>query len=571
MTTRVSRFAPLALLSLAPLLTSRAARADEPDALLGYAADEPLVRIDNCPADPRHPHAMRCFSTRLVPRSYAEARKLGPFTAPPDAGAGVDASVDITACNGNASGGSGGGSPTGLGPPQYNKAYDIPGAALATGKIVAIVDACAETTVVADLAAYRAKFGLPALPECGGKDGVAPTPGGPPCFGVVSQRGDGNLPPPDDGWAGEIALDVDMVSVGCPECSILLVEADTPNSWDLAPAVDEAVALGAIAVSNSYGAIEDPNDPFGPGFSDGAFVKSYQHPGVLIAVASGDSSYDNEGWQPPYPGNLPAYLAPSFPSTVPEVLSVGGTDLKTATSTRGYAETVWSGSTSGCSTEFALPAYQSGIAMGSCAMRAGVDVTAPGSGVSTYLGGWHNGVGGTSCASPFVAGLLTHVGLAGAPNAFFYAHPAAFFDLVAGAGTNDPQGTCSDVMCTTGTGWDGPSGLGSPNAALLAELDAGVLGSPTDAGIDATLPNDGGSGASDGGGGALGADGSGGLGPSLDAGGNGGGGAGGGNGATGESKGCGCVTAGASPPPAAPGGALALFGAILAARRRRRG
>ncbi len=447
---------------------------------------------------------MRCLSTRLVPKSYAEVRKIGPFTAPPDAGEGVDASVDITACNGKASGGSGGGSATGLGPPQYIKAYNIPSAALATGKIVAIVDACAETKVVADLAAYRKQFGLPDLPECGGKDGVAPTPGGTACFGVVSQRGGGDLPPADDGWAGEIALDVDMVSLGCPECSILLVEADTPNSWDLAPAVDEAVALGASAVSNSYGSIEDPEDPYGAAFSDGAFVKSYQHPGVLIAVASGDSSYNNQNWQPPYPGGLPAYLAPGFPSTVPEVLSVGGSELKTATSTRGYTETVWPGSTSGCSTEFAKPAYQNGIAMGSCTMRADVDVTAPGSGVSTYLGGWENGVGGTSCASPFVAGLLTHVGLAGAPNAFFYAHPSAFFDLGAGAGTNDTKGSCSDVMCTAGTGWDGPSGLGSLNAALLAELDAGAFSGPTDAGPDATLARDGGSGSSDGGGGTLG-------------------------------------------------------------------
>ena len=565
-TTRFSRFAfaPLALL---PLLMPGQARADSSGVFFDEDTGEELVRVANCPANSHHAHGMRCLSSRLVTKSYAEAHKIGPFTAPPDAGAGVDASADITACNGNAGGGgTGGGSPKGLGPTQYNKAYNIPSGSLAPGKVVAIVDACAETTVVADLAAYRKAFGLPDLPQCGGKDGVAPTPGGTPCFGVVSQRGDGNLPPADDGWAGEIALDVDMVSIGCPECSILLVEADSPNSWDLGPAVDEAVTLGAAAVSNSYGSIEDPKDPYGTAFSDGPYVKSYQHPGVLIAVASGDSSYDNQNWQAPYPGNLPAYLAPGFPSTIPEVLSVGGTNLKTSTaSSRGYAETVWGGSTSGCSTEFAKPGYQNGIDAGSCAMRADVDVTAPGSGVSVYQGGWQNGVGGTSCASPFVAALLTHVGLAGQPNDFFYAHPEAFFDLGTGAGTNDTTGNCTDVMCNAGPGWDGPSGLGSPNAQLLAELaDGGVITPPADAGPDATVSNDGGS--SDGGG-TPAVDGSSGPNPLEDA-----GQGGNNNNGSGSSKGCGCVTAGASSSPAVPGGAgLVALGAVLARRRRKRG
>ncbi|HEY2510925.1 MAG TPA: MYXO-CTERM sorting domain-containing protein [Polyangiaceae bacterium] len=567
-TTRLSRFAfaPLALL---PLLLSGAARAGEPQVFFDQDTGEELVRVENCPASPHRLHGMRCLSSRLVPKSYAEARKIGPFTAPPDAGAGVDAGVDISTCNGNAGGGgSGGGTPKGLGPTQYNKAYKIPSGSLAAGKIVAIVDACAETTVVADLAAYRKQFGLPDLPECGGKDGVAPTSGGTACFGVVSQRGGGDLPLPDNGWASEIALDVDMVSVGCPECSILLVEADSPNSWDLGPAVDQAVTLGASAVSNSYGAIEDPNDPYGTAFSDRSYVKSYQHPGVLIAVASGDASYDNQNWQAPYPGGLPAYEAPGFPSTIPEVLSVGGTNLKTSTSgTRGYTETVWGGSTSGCSTEFAKPAYQNGIDTGGCAMRADVDVTAPGSGVSVYLGGWENGVGGTSCASPFVAALLTHVGLAAAPNDFFYAHPEAFFDLGTGAGTNDTSGSCTGVMCNAGPGWDGPSGLGSPNAQLLAELADGGVIAPVDAGPDATVANDGGSGGSNGG--ELGGgDGSAGPGPVQDS---GPGTGDNGNGGSGNSKGCGCVAAGASSSPAVPGGAaLVALGAMLAVRRRRR-
>jgi MYXO-CTERM domain-containing protein len=262
---------------------------------------------------------------------------------------------------------------------------------------------------------------------------------------------------------------------------------------------------------------------------------------------------------------------------VPEVLSVGGTTLKASTSaSRGYTESVWEGSTSGCSTEFAKPAYQDGLSMGSCTMRADVDVAAPGSGVSVYQGGWENGVGGTSCASPFVAGLLTHVGLAGAPNDFFYAHASAFFDVT--AGTNDSQSKCTGVMCNAGAGWDGPSGLGSPNAAALVDLDAG-LEFLTDAGSpDATLPTDGGAAASeDGGEGTLTGDGGSGLGPLADGGTAGSGtpatgDASTGNGATGAgSSGCSCRATGASSPTPAPAGvALAILGAVFAVRRRKR-
>jgi MYXO-CTERM domain-containing protein len=563
---RFSRFA-FAPLSLFALLVTGAARADESELLFG----EPGVRVDNCPFDVRHPHAMRCLSSRLVPESYARAQKIGPFTDPPDAGAGADASIDISTCNGKiASGGSS--TPGGLVPSAYNKAYNIPSAALAPGKIVAIVDACAETTVVADLAAYRKQFNLPALPQCGAANGHAPTPGGPPCFGVVSQRGDGVLPTPDDGWAGEIALDVEMASVGCPECSILLVEADTPNSWDLGPAVAQAIALGASAVSNSYGAVEDPNDPYGAAYSDGPYASYYQHDGVLMAVASGDGAYNNQGQTGTSAGNLNASGA-SFPSTVPSVLSVGGTELKaSATAARGYTEVVWPGSTSACSAEFAKPPYQSGLDTGSCTMRADVDVAAPGSNVSTYLGGgWHT-VGGTSCASPFVAALFTHLGVAAAPNAFFYANPGAFFDINAdggAGGNNDPGNTCHDVMCNTGTGWDGPTGLGTPNGAVIAMLDAGAV-APTDGGMgggpDATLAND-----ASAGGDAASADGAGSVVPLVDGSPGMAGDGGNGNGATGGSSGCGCVTAGASSASSLSGG-LALVGAVAAAfgiRRRR--
>ena len=59
--------------------------------------------------------------------------------------------------------------------------------------------------------------------------------------------------PADVGWSVEISLDLQMVSAICPKCNILLVEATSSYLNDLGTAVNEAVTLGAVAVSNSYG------------------------------------------------------------------------------------------------------------------------------------------------------------------------------------------------------------------------------------------------------------------------------------------------------------------------------
>src|SRR5207244_373628 len=117
-----------------------------------------------------------------------------------------------------------------------------------------------------------------------------------------------------------------MVSAICPNCNILLVESDTNSFTSLGTAVNRAVAMGAKAVSNSYGA-----DEFG---SETAYDSYYNHSGVAITVSSGDSGYGVE-----------------YPAASRYVTAVGGTSLNqtTNTGTRNGSETVWSGAGSGCS------------------------------------------------------------------------------------------------------------------------------------------------------------------------------------------------------------------------------
>src|SRR4051794_11314494 len=132
---------------------------------------------------------------------------------------------------------------------DLQSAYRLPSPLLGARQTVAIADAYDAPTAEADLAAYRAANNLP------------PCDADFPCFRKVNQAGEaGPLPRPDPGWALEVSLDLDMASAACPNCQLLLVEADDNATTSLAAAVDTAVRLGANVVSNSYGATEYPTE-----------------------------------------------------------------------------------------------------------------------------------------------------------------------------------------------------------------------------------------------------------------------------------------------------------------------
>jgi hypothetical protein len=370
--------------------------------------------------------------------------------------------------------------PPGFGPADLQAAYAIP-ASLAPSLTVAVVDAQDNPNAEKDLAVYRSQFGLPACTTANG------------CFKKVNQEGAASpLPAGDTDWGGEIALDLDMVSAICPSCKILLVEANSQADTDLAAGVDLAASLGAAAISNSYGWLEDGNST--------ADATHYSHAGVFITASSGDSQLlatnETTGAQS---------TGPSFPAVTPTLTAVGGTALKKDSSARGWTETVWenspqqgSGTGSGCSTIFAQPSFQTKTLTG-CAKRAEADVSAvadPATGVAIYdtyggsaagAAGWEV-YGGTSAASPIVASLVTRIGKASTmTNAFSYANPADFYDVTSGS-----TGSCSsdEPICNAGPGWDGPTGNGTPNAAAIAgavtppPVDAGTDSGTSDAGKD---------------------------------------------------------------------------------------
>ncbi|MFI0719198.1 putative Ig domain-containing protein [Streptomyces sp. NPDC021224] len=324
--------------------------------------------------------------------------------------------------------------PSGYGPTDLQSAYALPSSA-GSGATVAIVDAQDDPNAEADLATYRSQYGLPACTTANG------------CFKKVNQTGGTSYPTADSGWAGEISLDLDMVSAVCPQCHILLVEATSASMANLGTAVNEAVSLGAKYVSNSYGG--------GESSSDTSYDSSYfNHPGVAITVSSGDEGYGAE-----------------YPAASKYVTAVGGTALNRASGTsRGWTESVWNtssteGTGSGCSSYDAKPTWQTDSG---CSKRTVADVSAvadPATGLAVYdsyqASGWQV-YGGTSASSPIIASVYALAGTPASgttPASYPYSHTGALNDVTSGS-----NGSCGgSYLCTATTGYDGPTGLGTPN------------------------------------------------------------------------------------------------------------
>jgi subtilase family serine protease len=313
---------------------------------------------------------------------------------------------------------------SGLTPANLASAYKLGSGG--AGKTVAIVDAYDDPNAEKDLATYRSNFGLPACTTANG------------CFKKVNQTGGTSYPTGDTGWSEEISLDIDMVSAVCPSCHILLVEATSPSYANLGTAVNTAVRLGATAVSNSYGG--------GESSAETSYDTYYNHPGVAITVSSGDSGYGVE-----------------YPAASRYVTAVGGTHLTSGGGTRGWTETAWSGAGSGCSAYEPKPSWQHDT---SCTRRTVADVSAvadPATGVAVYdtygESGWLV-FGGTSVASPIIASVYALSGnVSGVPASLAYSHTSSLFDVTSGS-----NGSCGGTyLCTAKAGYDGPTGLGTPN------------------------------------------------------------------------------------------------------------
>ena len=316
-------------------------------------------------------------------------------------------------------------------PADLQSAYQLPSASAGAGQTIALVDAFDDPEAESDLAVYRSTFGMP---ECSTANG---------CFRKVNQLGQpGPLPRPNPGWGVETSLDLDMVSAGCPNCNILLVEANDERSRNLARAADRAARMGVDAVSNSYGTLGNRKT--------WGLYKFYYHRHPVIVASAGDSKYGVQ-----------------TPAGFPNVVAVGGTTLKRTQHGRGWRETVWYGTGSGCFTKALKPTWQTDHGCKGRTMNDVAAVADPDPGVAVYDSFQHQGwivAGGTSVAAPLIASIYGLAGNGGTLTnaaALLWAPGASLYDVTSGS-----NGSCTKAyLCNGEVGYDGPSGNGTPLGA----------------------------------------------------------------------------------------------------------
>jgi subtilase family serine protease len=359
--------------------------------------------------------------------------------------------------------------PVGYGPADLAAAFHLPAGNVGQHGTIAIIDAGAYPTLEADLATYRATYGLPL---CDVQND---------CLKIADYHGGGPLAPATDDTgkieeeevAGETSLDVDMASAACPGCEIVEVQVPLADAFpgsaaaedtataDFATAVTTAISMGANSVSISYGYDVDSAD------STGLTAKQLDDPGVAIVASSGDSGFA---------GNFP-----SWPAALDTVTAAGGISLYPNSSGKGYSQTAWNGAGAGCAATLPPAIGQPKSVAANCGgHRAYADVSAvadPSTGVAVFdtwapssgaPADWQFG-GGTSASSPYIAGLYARGGKLSTvhgPNTAYSSARKNFTDVT--LGQVEPAGFCAEFsakapVCVSGAGWDGPTGLGTPN------------------------------------------------------------------------------------------------------------
>ena len=331
--------------------------------------------------------------------------------------------------------------PVGYDPAQIRHAYGFDQITFSngvkgdgTGQTIAIVDAYDDPNIFKDLDVFDSTFGLPG-----------------PASSVLTKATPQGKPRTNSSWAGEISLDVEWAHAIAPGAHILLVEARSNSLSNLLSAVSYANSQsGVVAVSMSWGG--------GEFSAETAYDSYFTTPGITYTAAAGDS-----------PGAI-------WPSTSPNVISVGGTTLAGLDSAGNYSsatETGWSSSGGGTSAFESLPSYQSGVT--GTSTRANPDVAFDAdanTGVAiydtvAYFGqtGWFQ-AGGTSLGAPAWAALVAIADQGRGAGASLssvqtltslYSNPGDFHYIASSAAN------------TTAPGYNLVTGLGTPIAQQVVQ------------------------------------------------------------------------------------------------------
>ena len=361
--------------------------------------------------------------------------------------------------------------PTGLSPRTIEDVYGYTSASTAgSGQTIAVVDAFNDPDAASDLDEFSTRYGLPL--ECKGESFP------PSCFDFdqVNQVGGRGLPATNPSWDLEISLDIEWAHALAPAATILLVEA-TYNYTPYLLEAEQYAAEHAKYVSNSWGSWEFDGET--------SLDTFFTQPGVSYFAAAGDS------------GGLV-----EWPSSSPDVISVGGTSLTFTSGDQLAQEAAWGHGGGGCSRYETANTYQLTGIVNCAGMRATPDLALdadPSSGVSVYdsvryegHSGWQT-VGGTSAATAMVAAEAAVTG-AEVNAQYVYAGPANIpfrdiiagsnghlasigYDLATGLGSNTP-GAPTGLSATNVSGgvmlnWNAPSGAQASHYTIWRGMSSG--------------------------------------------------------------------------------------------------
>jgi subtilase family serine protease len=318
--------------------------------------------------------------------------------------------------------------PGGLYPAAIKAAYGFSTSSTAgASQTIAIVDAYDDPGAESDLATFDKQFGLPACTTANG------------CFRKVNQTGGTHYPRANSGWALEISLDVQWAHAIAPGAHILLVEASS-NSFTNLLAAEDYAAAHAKYVSNSWGASEFSGEQ--------SYDSHFSSSAASFFFAAGDAG-------------LPA----EYPSSSPNVISVGGTTLHFDTNGNLTSETGWSDGGGGCSayeTATTAQASFSGYGQVNCnGKRSTPDVSLdadPASGVAVYDSTAYSGrtgwfvVGGTSASTPMWAARSADAGVA-VNASYVYGSSISFRDIT--SGNNGASCLVGYDLCSGRGSWTG--------------------------------------------------------------------------------------------------------------------
>jgi hypothetical protein len=375
--------------------------------------------------------------------------------------------------------------PLGYGPSDLRSAYGFPSATAGSGQTVAVVAPYDDPDAETDMGTYRSEYGIS---PCTAADG---------CFRKVSQTGGSSYPQPGTGWSANDSGSLDMISAVCPNCHILLVEANDTAIGDLGMAENEAVALGAKFIDNAW---DIPEATLGS--SELSYDSQYfDHPGVAITAPAGDKGY----------GTI------YYPAASQYVTAVGSTVLtRDASTARGWTETASSSTDSGCSAYEPKPGWQRDTGCNGRTLNDVAAVGDPSTPVAYFDtptdGGWDSN-GNTVIAAAIIAAAYALAGTPAAgtyPASYPYLHPGGAYtepgngypyadglnNITNGSNTSLVDCTVT-YLCNAGAGYSGPAGLGTPSSIVSLSSTGGPSG-PFFAGIMGKCLDDAGNSASNG-------------------------------------------------------------------------